>query len=493
MAVRTLKRVNPKIWIPPEFTSVYKITVEDLDGNVDDITDDIIDCKVKDFVTESIGEFEFAIWNVNEEYTNKWTGGEIFRYYKDYATTATTLKFRGRLEKPSNRDNKLRVNGRSESLTTTETHITKSYDNIDTAVILKDMFDTFLPQFSTASIPATTGVTLTVTWSEKVFWEAVQEVCAASNYDCYIDPELVVQYFEKGSRNNMQEGIVHELNLIEVGDFAPDTSLVINKCRVYGSIIDGAQVLYTETSNDTTYGINSAIGVKELIVNDDTITTFAGAKDRAEFEISEGISPPIIGDVIAVNLLATINPGDNIRVSAPIDNLPINFYTTNGYEDKIEQDMLTTTITINKEPRIISHAMKKIIQNANDKEQTSSNPEAMDFSYNFTFDDDTGTHTNTEITDGVLKLQDGESSGTWISPARSLTSNLDEAYLRLVSDIQTGVTVSVSGNGGITYQTISDKELVDITNATGTSLVIKVVFSDATTQVKALNLLYKQE
>ncbi len=116
MPVRNLVDLTPTYWVPPIYTANWKITVTRADGTVDDITDIITKFKVEDGVTEGIGIFEFTIPNPNETYTNVWTGMEVFRYYKDYAAAATTLRFRGRVEKPSNKNNELTVTGRSETL-----------------------------------------------------------------------------------------------------------------------------------------------------------------------------------------------------------------------------------------------------------------------------------------------------------------------------------------------------------------------------------------
>ena len=58
-------------------------------------------------VPESIGRFKFEVYDPTEYFVSKWTGGEVVKYYKDYAPSATTLKFKGIIEKPSkNKDDK---------------------------------------------------------------------------------------------------------------------------------------------------------------------------------------------------------------------------------------------------------------------------------------------------------------------------------------------------------------------------------------------------
>jgi len=159
------------------------------------------------------------------------------------------------------------------------------------------------------------------------------------------------------------------------------------------------------------------------------------------------------------------------------------------YKHTIDSDGLFTTVKVNKEPRQISHVLKKQIERQYQGEQTSSNPYEMKYSYNFLFDQDVGTHSNTEITDGVLKLVSG-SAGTWISPARTLDSNMTEAYLVLVGSKITGVKIYVSGTGGSDYQLISSKQRIVLTNP-GKGLRIKAEFSDDATQIDSLSVQYK--
>ena len=144
MVVKNLNNVTPTYWVPPIYTANWRVTVERSDGTIDDITDIILNMKIEDGVTEGIGNFEFEIPNPNETYTDVWTGMEIFRYYADYAAgTPSTLRFRGRIEKPSNENNNMRCTGRSESLFVHEQNVSKDYVDKDAGYAIKDLFDTY--------------------------------------------------------------------------------------------------------------------------------------------------------------------------------------------------------------------------------------------------------------------------------------------------------------------------------------------------------------
>ena len=483
MPVRSARALSPIIYIPPVNSAAFALTVTASDATVDTITNYITKLEIEDGATESIGRFEFEIWDPNEDYVGVWSGGEVVRYYSDYAATATTLRFRGRIEKVSYQGNKLKVTGRSESLKFMDITVTKSFNNTDTSEILKSLIDTYGSGFTYSNIE-TSNTNLTVTWTQKPFWECIQEICTAAGFDCYVDASLDFHYFRSGTVKNQYEGIVHEYNLIEVGEFAEDLALIKNRIIVYGAEQDGIQIIYT--ADDLTS--QAAYGIKEETVNDDNIIDYASAQELADYYLVKYKDPPIVGEIKSL-LMASIQPGQAIKISSPADNIPPAAYVIISYKHNISSDGLFTSVKVNKEPRHISHVLKKQIERQYQSEQTSSNPYEMRYSYNFLFDEDTGTHSNTEITDGILKLVSG-SAGHWISTVRTTTSNITEAYLVLVGSKVTGAVVGVSVNGGSSYQTIGNKQRIVITNP-DKRLRIKVTFSDAATQIDSLSVQYK--
>jgi len=486
MAATNFKKIKPNVWIPPIYTANYKITVERSDGTVDDITDEIINLVVEDGVTEGIGTFEFELPNPNETYTTAWTGNEIFRYYKDYAPTATTLRFRGRIEKPSKIANNVKVTGRSESLFVVERTVTKKFSDTDTAVILLDLFNTYGDsRYTLTSIPATSGTQISVDWVDKPFWDAVIELCFASNYDCIIYPDLTVQFFAIGSINNETDAIVFDLNLFEVGDFAPDLQFVRNQVRVYGGVIEGSQIIYT--ANDTTS--QTANGIRRRNISDDTITTFQQAVDLGNATLAEEKNPPQVGEIKAV-LLATIQAGENIRISAPFDGLDLDFYRCLIWKDEISQDMLSTTVTINKQPKRISNVFKDRINRESRTQSTTSNPEDLDFAKTETYSTDVGTHSNTEIVNSVLKKAVAGSLGTWTSPSSETPDGNDvSSIVLLAAGTNTpGATFKVSLNGGDTFETVTLDTLTTLSSTVGSEIQVKIELDDDDTQISSYTI-----
>ena len=482
MPVRSLKTIPIFVWIPPQYSPINKIEVIRSNGTVDDITDLITNCEVEDGITETIGRFEFEIWDPNETYVNAWSGNETFRYYSDYATTATTKTFQGKVEKVSKQGLKLKVTGRSESLSFMEITVTKQYVNTECSLILKALIDAYSTGFTYVNVN-TSAVSLSVNWYQKPFWEAVQELCTAAQFDAYVDKDKDFHFFATGSVNNANEAIVHDMNMIEIGDFANDISQVKNRIIVYGAEQEGVQIVYTaeDTSSQVSYGI------KEEIINDSNITNYNQAQQFGDFQLSQKKDPPIIGEIKGI-LLGTIQPGERIQLSSPEDGINPGYYDILSYVHKLPE--YTTAVRVSKEPRKISHIFKDIIEASHKKEQTYINPHEMRYSYNFLFNEDSGTHSTTEITNGVLKLSSG-SSGNWISNTRLTTSNVAQVYIIANGETLTGATFDVSADGGINYDTNIPLRTLKTLTSTGKTLRIKVNFTNADTQIDSASILYK--
>lgn len=488
MAVRNLKNIQPHIWIPPAYSANFKITVTRTDGTVDDITDSLLSWKIQDGVTESIGAFEFSIPNPNDYYTSLWQDLAIFKFYADYTgSTPTTLRFRGRIERPSNQNNNLKCTGRSEALFLVEANVSKIYNGVDTAVILLDLINTYgQSRYDVSLIPATSGTTLTVNWIDRPFLDCFIDLCNAAGYDGYIDCNLFVRYFATGTVNNDTDIIVHDQNLIEVGDFTPDKTRVKNKIRVYGATVDGVQVIYT--ANDSASQTSNGIRVKNI--NDDSITSQDQAKELGDFELVQNKNPPVIGDVKSV-MLATIQPGENIRISDPMEGLNPTYYNANHYVTEFDDSGFFTTITINKEARTIAHIFKQNIETQSKSQQTSSNIENLDFSAIELFNSDSGTHSGTVIQDGVLKLS-GVAPGTWTSPVINTADQLYLNQIRVVlsGDNIPGVTLQMSANGGLNYEAISIKTLTTISSSLGSNIILRITLGENSSQVDSFSIQY---
>jgi hypothetical protein len=109
----------------------------------------------------------------------------------------------------------------------------------------------------------------------------------------------------------------------------------------------------------------------------------------------------------------------------------------------------------------------------------------MNYSWFFDFNTDLGTHTGTNIANGVLS-----GVGTWISPINS-NSNVTSCEIRATGDnIPGNVTFYVSSDSGINYNQVNTNTKLDF-NPPGSNLRIKIIISDASVLIDSIVLLYK--
>jgi hypothetical protein len=485
MAVMNIRGFRPSVWIPPSITANWLLTVTMNDGTVHDLSDFLLGGQIIDACTDEIGGFEIEFPNASGQFTGAFSGMEIVQYYCDYAGgTPSTLRFRGRVEKPSLQNHTVRLSGRSEALFLVDRLVTKTYTNTDVADILRDLVVSYGDgRFTTTSIPVSTGVILTVDWRQKSWIECAKDLCAASNREWRMTPLLDIELFERNSVVNLDDAVVHTYNLVEVGEFAPDVSQIKNLVRVFGASSGSVQVLYTARDAASI----ALYGERELTVQDNTIDRFEAARDYAEYLLAQNLAPPIVGDVRSV-LLATATAGQSLRVSAPYDGLSASQYPIVKLEHNLVEH--TTTLTVNREPRKLSGVLKDRIEAQNRLQEVGANPHNLDTSFTFTYDSTTGVLVQTEITGGVLRLAAGQSFGTWTSNVRELGVNLAQVYLNVDVEQRSGAVFEVSGNDGVTWQTIVPRELTTIATTSGPNLRLRVTLNDPLTQVAGVSLLY---
>ena len=479
-SIGNVKPIPIYAWIPPIYDGETKITItrNDIIGTIDDITELILEGEITDGATDTIGSFSFTIDNSSESYTGIWKGNEIIYFYSDYALTATTKRFRGRIEKVSYQNNQIKITGRSEGFRLLDITVSKSYTDTETSVIIKDLFDTYTTGFTYNNVN-TSSTNVTVSWYQKTFLECIQELCTSSGYDFYIDCNMDAHYFESKSVKNSDDCFVHDQNIIDVGDFAQDYSLIKNRIIVQGADIGNIPLIYT--SEDTTS--QSSYGVKELVINDSNITTYEQAKERGDYELSINKDPPIIGEITGKGL-ATIQPGEVLRISDPSNNLAPAYYKIISYTHKFSP-YFQTTVNIEKEQRNIYHIIKNTISTQSDTSE--KNTSGFKYSWNFDFNSDSGSHNGTIISLGVLRAT--SSSGIWESDVLEIEETATGFKLEVVGQTLNGAIFQISADGGTNWH-----NALPISNYTfspsGKNLKIRVTFSSADTQIDSLGLFY---
>ena len=111
----------------------------------------------------------------------------------------------------------------------------------------------------------------------------------------------------------------------------------------------------------------------------------------------------------------------------------------------------------------------------------------MNYSWYFGFDAISGTHSTTEITEGVLKSTGA--SGTWISNLKKASEAATSCEIRVKGQSIPGTVFYVSIDNGISYQSL-DQNTLKTLSPPGANLRIKVELNSADTQIYSMVLLY---
>jgi len=484
--VRNLEKIGGfpiHVFVPPVFNVQYKIIVE-TDTETIDITRDTIEGSYTDGITETIGNFAINIDNSYQQYSGRISMYDKLKIYLDYGTP-TTLVFTGLIERPASTDGRMQLVGRSSAVRTIGKLVTYSATDIARSTILKEIVDKYFSGIiSTAEIQDDL-TTATVNYSEKPFWEIVEELCSAGSYDAYVDAYFILHYVPSGTITNETEAIVSTINLIETSDFSPDLQSVTNRVKIYGAESDDIRIIATAEDTES----QAKYDIKETIITDTSLTTIDEAQARADFELSKNLVPPIVGTVKSL-MLPTLRPGEKLRISDSYNGLSPSEdgYTIQKFTHIFSNDEPTQTeVTVQKERSSIPQILKKRIK----FEYTVSdidNANEMKHSYLNTFDTDSGTHSETKIESGSLLPT--SLPAIWISDTIQLSIIPSYMESRISGNNLAGTAVFVSFDNGSTYTYLDNYISTQVSTDINTCR-IKVVFDSELTELKTMGVYYK--
>lgn len=477
------KPIHGQFFIPPKFNAITKFEIVTA-SNTYDITESIEECSWTDGATEGVGNFEFKIIDPVKSLSNNVLNYDSIKIYLDYGATATTLKFKGKIERSGREDYLFVISGRSQGIIVMGKNINYSATNIKKSDALKEMIETNFPTISTSGIEENTDL-ITVAYSEIPFQEIINELNGGT-HAFYIGPEDVANYFEKGSRQNTTEAIVEGQNHISTVEFTSDSEETITKVRVYGKETAGLPLISTsDSSTSLTGGID-----KEIIIQDDSLINIEQTQERADNEYLLNQSIPKIGSVTSF-MLPTISPGEQIKMFIPMDNIDPSFYNVASYTHTYPD--YNTTLNVQQKrldlPKIISKG--KAFES---KISGNLNPNDMDYSLIYDFSEDSGFHTNTRINTVTKTLKtDGSSAGTWISPQTDTQGggNISSIEVRAAGSNIEGLKIFLSLNGGLTFTSAYLPEGDTVSIPPGDSIIAKIFVPSADAVINSIGVYYK--
>lgn len=434
--------------------------------------------------TAGIGTFRILLYNALGQLTNLFNRGDTVKFYADNKDN-TTLQFWGRIDyKKDNISEEgqfLEIEGRHRSFLLTEFLISHSAVSTLTSQILKDIIDK-LPVaygFTKNNITDSTDY-MDVEWNYRPFWDCVIDLCSFAGFDCYVDNSLDFHYFEENSILNEDEVISEGNNFIKTNDWGVDDYSEKTRVIVMGQDENGLPIVYTAIDDEEDE-------IKEIFIKDSSANTELKVRNLAQSKLSELINRNPQG-VIESYGLETIKPGDNISIIIPRQKI-FGVYKAIQIKHMFGSKFggWRTELLIEYTGENISKKLENLTEK-NSRSSLVDNVNKLNFTWNDNFEEDSGTHSSTEITGGVLKT-DGGASGTWISDLRTLSSNATKCEIRVRGQSIPGTLFYLSVDDGVTYQSLTLNTLKNL-SPPGNNLKIKIELNSASTQIYSMVLLY---
>jgi hypothetical protein len=468
--------------IPKKRNTKCKITI-----NGTDMTTRIMESTFVIPCTNGVGTFSVKISNAKGQYSGNFAAGDVVIFYADN-NDASTVQFYGRIDYVkddiSSEGQYLNIDGRHRSFLLNEYLVCHSATDIETSQILKDIIDKLPAEYGfTYTNVNTSAVNMNVEWSYKSFWDCITELCNKAGFDCYVDNDMDFHYFEENSISNEEDAVVEGDNFIKCSDYGTNDYYEKTRVTAMGQDDAGLPIIYTSViagEGDT---------IKEVFVKDTSANTYDSVKDIADAKLAE-VTNKNPQAVITSFGLETAKPGDNIWIIIPRQKIAGQYklvQITHKFGMKIG-GWRTECLTEEQESGV-STVLENLTK-TNQQITESDNVNKMTYSYNFDFNTDNGTHSNTIITGGVLKTN-GVYSGDWISPVRTLTTTPTQFEVRVVGESMIYNKYYVSTDNGVTWQEATSLNTKIAFSPIGNNIKIKVEVVTENSKVDSISLLYQ--
>jgi len=437
-------------------------------------------------VTNGIGSFSISLSNAFGQISGSYNSGDVVKFYADNSD-ATTLQFWGRVDYVkddiSSDGQILEIEGRHRSFLLNEYMVCHDVSGEEPSVILKAIIDKLPTSYGfTYSNVAASTTTMDVEWNYKPFWDCIVELCNKAGFDCYVDNDLDFHFFEENSISNLKNAVVEGDNFIRASDYGTNDYYEKTRVVAIGRDSGGLDIVYTAIS--PTEGDEK----REVFVRDLSANTYEKVKSIAEARLAEVTGKNPQAKILSFGL-DSISPGDNIWFIIPRQKIATQYKLVQiKHNFGMKFGGWRTELITEEEEAGTSTVLKGIAQK-NQQITGSQNINKLNFSYNFDFASDTGTHENTEILRGFLQTTGGE-TGTWISPTLTLDANVSNFEFRATGANISDVDYFVSARAGSIWQPVNDLKTYKSFSPVGKKLRIKVVFNSSFSQLDSVSFLY---
>lgn len=452
-----------------------------------DMTSRVVDSWWSKPCTNGVGTFYIKLSNAGGQYSDSFTSGDKV-FFQANNSDGETVQFSGIIDYPneniSDNGQFLEIEGRHVSYKVNEYKICYSAENKDTSEILKDIIDLMPSSYGiTYTNVETSNINMSVEWNYANFWDCVIEIANKAGFDCYIDDDLDVHYFAENSISNTTNYISEGYNFIKSENIGTNNYSKRTRVIATGQDKNGLPIIYTAIAD------NEGDDIREYYETDASKDTYEKVKNLAESKLEELSNRYLEAKIVSYGL-QSINPGDNIWILVPRQKIAGQYKLVNiTHQFGMKTGGWRTVTNFEEHESSVADAVS-YLNTKTDKISTIQNVNKMNYSYNFDFSEDIGSHNNTKIDiyKGLLKTN-GTSSGTWESPTLTVEENVSALELRMNAEQESYINVYVSLNGGTTWSPLN-RINYSYSLPTGKNIKIKVAFSSASASVSSLALLY---
>lgn len=447
-------------------------------------------------VTAKAGSCEIKIANPDGAYTGMFNKKDSIKIYADFAS-GTTQQFDGFVREVNPGISgypQLTIMGNDWAGETLMRTVNKQYTTpMHLDDIFKDLVSNYLPGHTTVNVADMSAFgTFTMTFNNKKLIDCFKDIMekTENNYCAYCDFNKDWHVFEKGSVFNLYEPIIHTRNLISIG--TEDTlSGMATKITLYGKDQENMPMMVT-VSNDP-----EGVGTIHEVYRDTNATTYESLLEKANALLAKSSISEINGKDVVVKGMITLRPGDSVYMFSPLIGLQGEVFVHEFKQDIKGGKIMKTTCKWqlqHKMPEDISSIIKNRIEE-NQELFNIDNPDDLENSYNFIFDDNSNVETITglSITGGKLQISAGGSTGTLITSTRDAVANITKIELKYDGWNLGDSTFEVSVDGGLNYETVT-RNTVIVPGYSGSDLKLRMTLNSTSgnpsPNIESLALLY---
>jgi len=392
------------------------------------------------------------------QYLSKWDGGETIDVYGEYLDVIPTNKlFSGKID---NVFFSLGTNGYISTLECRQTpelvdiKIVEQFDNVLVTSAIQQIVDTYYTGLITYTGMPSSTVRFTGNFRHTPGITAFKELAEKAGFDVFIDTNNNLEVFTKESRNNTDEAVSYETNLINFPKYGKDRTKEYNRIVVYGK--EDNNIILLKTEEDA--ASQADLWRKDNVITNNSLVNMTEIQEFADIELSKSINREEEGSASVLGM-TTIKPGENCVINVPYCGAD-GYHNIRAVTHNFTNGGFITTLQIKDKQQTMTELFLDRID-AEERLKPYSNLNNMTDSYTVFFNESPSVvvladcEIYTDIDNVYLKMTDVDTGGTCTSDTVTADANVVQCELRAKLNFpnQELCSFNVSNNGGATWET----------------------------------------